>query len=129
MKCTRKYQRGRHPNSRRNLRPAQPGEVLNPKGNNQHTSRIAFETRIQDILDQEKEGADGKTRREFLAEKLVTLAENGEPWAMQLVMKRLWPERMELELPVPSYEPDLDLSRLSQEELDLLEELAERVRQ
>ncbi len=45
-------------------------------------------------MDQEKEGADGKTRREFLAEKLVTLAEDGVPWAMQLVMKRLWPERV-----------------------------------
>ena len=47
---------------------------------------------------------------------------------MQLVMKRLWPERSEVELiPPPEEEPDLDLSKLSQEELDLLEELAERV--
>ncbi len=47
---------------------------------------------------------------------------------MQLVMKRLWPERREVELiPPPEEEPDLDLSKLSQEELDLLEELAERV--
>ncbi len=46
---------------------------------------------------------------------------------MLLVMRRLWPERMELELPIPSYEPDLDLSKLSQQELDALEEMAERV--
>ncbi len=103
--------------------------MLNPKGNNQHTYRIAFETRIQDILDQEKEGTDGKTRREFLAEKLVTLAEDGVPWAVQLVMKRIWPERSEVELIQPPKEDPLDLSKLSQEELDLLEELAERVRQ
>ncbi len=58
----------------------------------------------------------------------LVLAIQGESWAMQLVMKRLWPERSEVELiPPPEEEPDLDLSKLSQEELDLLEELAERV--
>ncbi len=39
-------------------------------------------------------------------------------------MKRLWPQRTEIELPVPSCEPDLDLSKLSQEELDALEQMA-----
>ncbi len=121
------FQRGQHPSSRRNLRSTQPGDVRNPKGNNQHTYRIAFETQIQGILDQEKEGADGKTRRECLAEKLVTLAEDGVPWAMQLVMKRLWPERSEVELIQPAEEQPLNLSKLSQEELDALEEMAERV--
>ena len=57
-----RYRRGRHPNSRRNLRPAQPGDVLNPKGTNQHTYRIAFETRIQDILDQEKDSCSPPCR-------------------------------------------------------------------
>ena len=46
---------------------------------------------------------------------------------MQLMMKRLWPERSEVELVQPTQETPLDLSSLTQEELDQLEEMAERV--
>ncbi len=43
---------------------------------------------------------------------------------MQLVMKRLWPERNEIKILPSPEEPDLDLSKLSQEELDALEQMA-----
>ncbi len=121
------FQRGQHPNSRRNLRPAQPGDVLNPKGNNQHTYRTAFETQVQQILDEPHEEFPGKTKREVLARVLIDNALAGKPWAMQLVMKRLWSERSEVELVQPPQEQPLNLSKLTQEELDQLEEMAERV--
>jgi hypothetical protein len=73
------------------------------------------------------DGASGKTKREVLARVLIDNALAGKPWAMQLVMKRLWSERSEVELVQPPQEQPLNLSKLTQEELDQLEEMAERV--
>jgi hypothetical protein len=122
-----KCQRGRHPNSRRNLRSTQPGDVLNPKGNNQHTYRVAWENQIQQILDEHHDEFPGNTKREVLARVLIDCAMRGKPLATQLVMKRLWPERSPIEV-TGSLESDrkADLSKLADEELETLEELMDK---
>ena len=95
-----KYKRGEHPNSRANMAPmVKPGEVLNPEGKNQHTYRIAFENQVEQILAEVVPGT-GKDKRELLARVLFDRAAKGEPWAMALLVKRLWPERAELQVAV-----------------------------
>jgi len=78
-------------------RPIQPGQVLNPNGNNQYTYRREWEREVEKALRVES-GDERRTLLQELVEKLLSEARTGKPWAMRLVMKRLWPERSRLEV-------------------------------
>ncbi len=88
--------RGRHPNSRAALQPAQPGEVRNPLGINSATYRDRFEVEVDRLLAEEEPSANGKTRSQLLAELVLDKAMQGEKHALALVMRRVWPERHEV---------------------------------
>lgn len=97
------HPRGRHPNSLRNLRPPwRSGQTGNPRGINQHTGRIAFEAHIQTILDEIDEET-GQTKQERLARVLVDRGLRGERWAVQVLLRRLWPERAALDVNVEPF--------------------------
>jgi hypothetical protein len=83
---------GKHRESRLPGRPIQPGQVLNPTGKNQFTYRKAWEHEIEQALNAAIDDTQRKTTLQALADKLLSEARKGKPWAMQLVMKRVWPE-------------------------------------
>ena len=87
---------GKHRGSRLPGRPIQPGQVLNPTGRNQFTYRKEWEREIDQALNSAAEGDRGTTLQ-ALADKLLSEARKGKPWAMQLVMKRIWPETVKHE--------------------------------
>jgi hypothetical protein len=88
---------GKHHGSRVPGRPIQPGQVLNPTGKNQFTYRKAWEREIDQALNSAAEGDRGTTLQ-ALADKLLSEALKGKPWAMQLVLKRVWPETVKHEV-------------------------------
>ena len=78
-----------------NLTPIKPGQVLNPQGINQYTYRKEWERTIDAAL---KAGTEHNgTMLESIADKLLSEAHKGKPWAMQLVLKRVWPETVKHE--------------------------------
>jgi hypothetical protein len=70
---------------------------------------------------------DAKGTAEELAELAWTAARNGEPWAIQMIYTRLEPQPAQLNL---THEVDngnsIDYRRLTNEEINLLENLLER---
>ena len=87
----------KHNGSRPPGRPIQPGQVLNPEGRNQWTYRREWEQEIDKAL-RAKSDDERRTVLQELAESLLSGARAGKPWAMQLIMKRVWPERSKLEV-------------------------------
>jgi hypothetical protein len=101
---------GKHHGSRVPGRPIQPGQVLNPTGKNQFTYRKEWEREIDQALNSAVEGDRGTTLQ-ALADKLLSEARKGKPWAMQLVMKRIWPETVKYEhsdMPAPPQHAPLE---------------------
>jgi len=79
-----------HHNSIKNLRPAKPGDVRNPKGHNQYTYRKDFEKHIDDLC---REMVNNKEpRAKVLARKALELAEEGDSRALTEVLARMWPK-------------------------------------
>ena len=62
--------------------PIKPGEVHNPKGNNQYTYRREAERDLERWCRHH-----GRT----LIEKMLDLAAEGKPWAMKLALERILP--------------------------------------
>lgn len=69
---------------RDNLTVPKPGEVRNPKGNNQYTQTRKFLDHVEKTITQED--------RDELLVTLIDNAKKGQSWAMNLLMSRLWPE-------------------------------------
>jgi len=124
--------------------PIQPGQVLNPKGNNQYTYRRDFETAISALLSGNiteehiaflpehirpliQERTD-MSRGEVIALVTVTGALQGDEKQLADVLKRLWPvtEKRELTgadgapLP-PAVVPVIDMTVYSDEERESLQ--------
>lgn len=66
--------RGAHPNSRANLKPIRPGEVLNPTGRNQWSN---LRGRVLLKIDE---------RLDVLTDRLLDLAEQGDVGALRLCL-------------------------------------------
>jgi len=76
----------------RGLKPQRAGEPgHNPTGKNQYTYRKIWEQEITAGLNSAMNG-EKATIMQGLVDKLLSEASKGKPWAMQLVMKRVWPE-------------------------------------
>jgi ribosomal protein L17 len=78
--------RGQHPNSLRNLRPIQPGQVLNPSGRpRQVATRLLREMAAVPI----EGGSDGETRLRRIVDQLLSKAEGGDLDAIKVVLDRM----------------------------------------
>lgn len=133
-------------------RPIQPGQVLNPQGNNQYTYRRDFETAIDRFLagvatrpDVEaaqipehirKDITAETTRAEVIARVLVSGAMAGDSKLLLEVVKRLRPVTSKHELSVPDEpapsQPEPDrfseaIKHLSTEELEQLAEIQDKL--
>ena len=88
----------RKPFDRRNnlMPPPQLGEVRNPTGKNQYTYRKVWEAEIDAALNGKHNG-NQTTVIQGLVDTLLVEAGKGKPWAMQLVLKRVWPETVKHE--------------------------------
>jgi len=62
--------------------PFEPGEVHNPKGNNQYTYRRQAERDLERWC---------RIHGKKLIEKMLDLAAAGKPWAMKLALERILP--------------------------------------
>ena len=112
-----------------NLRPIQPGQVLNPEGKNQWTgTRREFERHIALIADEPSDGDPSITKAEALARKAWELALKGDRVAFREVLKRLSPEvKTVLSGQDPNSGPvqaQVDISSLNDEERAMLRKLA-----
>ena len=82
-----------------NLRPIQPGQVLNPEGKNQWTvTRKEFERYVALIATEPSDGDPAITKGEALARKAWELALKGDRVAFREVLRRIWPVSNRLEL-------------------------------
>ena len=96
----------------RGLRPFKPGDVGNPKGNNQYSYKRAFELTIDALLKGELSPEEvetlpdwvrelvsvGMTRGEAIAAVTVAGALRGDSKHLAAVLKRIWPEVMKHEM-------------------------------
>jgi len=113
---------------RKNLMPpvraGDPGR--NPTGKNQYTYRKAWEKEITAALNGAMNG-EKATILQGLAQKLLSEAGKGKPWAMQLVMKRVWPETVKHEHTDVSAPPQFSpLENLNDEDRATMLRLAQK---
>ena len=74
------------------LRPQRSDEPgHNPTGRNQYTYRKDWEAEVERKL-KGKVNGELSTVLSDIADTLLEQARKGKPWAMQLVLKRVWPE-------------------------------------
>lgn len=133
--------------------PIVPGEVRNPKGNNQYTYKRNFENSIDTLLagevteeylelvppnvraliDERMAAGDKLTRGEVLALITVAGAFKGDEKQLPEVLKRLWPvvEKRELSTPDGPLElsagaTKIDMSLYSDDEREQLQSLIHR---
>jgi hypothetical protein len=76
--------RGSHPNSRANLRPIQPGQILNPGGRPRQAA-----TKLLREMASVSLSADGETRLRRIVDQLLCKAESGDLDAIKIVIDRL----------------------------------------
>ncbi len=80
-----------------NLRPWQPGESGNPSGRSGAAYSAVVFKQLEAALQDER---DGKTRIAHIIEKVVSLAEQGRPWAVKMVLDRMLPATHPLDVDV-----------------------------
>ena len=125
--------------------PIKPGQVLNPKGNNQYTYRRDFETAIDELLAgsltpehaelipenlrEQISSIPDMTRGKAIAIIAVAGALGGDEKQLPDVLKRLWPivEKKELSTPDGPLEmattPAIDMTIYSDEQRENLQSL------
>jgi hypothetical protein len=81
-----KIGRGKHPNSRANLKPIQPGQVLNPSG---RPRQVATKL-LRDLATTQIEGAEeGDTYAKRIALKVLQMASDGNTEAIKIYHDRM----------------------------------------
>ena len=122
-------------------RPIQPGQVLNPRGNNQYSYKRDFERTIDALLRGEISRDEiellpplvrtsvqpGMTRGEALASATVAAAFALEEKHLANVLKRVWPEVVKHEVTPASAPPVVSpLENLNDEDRKLMLRLTQR---
>ena len=78
--------RGKHPNSKDNLKPFKKGESGNPSGRMKAFHGIKDELKAH-IDDEDYFSIEGKTNRTVIVQEIVGMAKNGEWRAIELLEK------------------------------------------
>jgi hypothetical protein len=95
----------------------QPGQSGNPLG--KPARQVQFDQALADALT----GDDPEARANELAELVWKSARAGEPWAVQMLFARLSPQPLRVRMETDKHGDRFDYSRLSDAELDALEQL------
>jgi hypothetical protein len=99
----------------------QRGQSGNPAGKSK--MRRQFEEALADAL----AGENPAERAKELAELVWTAARKGEAWAITLLLARLAPEPIKVKMEVSRGADEIDFSRLTDEQLEQLEGIFERL--
>ena len=74
--------RGKHPNSQANLQPFEKGVSGNPSGRPKSFSGIQYE--LKEYINSSEFPMD-ETHRQNIIERIVSMAECGDKWAINLI--------------------------------------------
>ena len=74
--------RGHHPNSQANLKKFKEGESGNPSG--RPKAFIGIKDELTELVNS-SEWDDGETHRDIIVDRIVTMAEIGDKWAIELI--------------------------------------------
>jgi hypothetical protein len=104
-------------------RAGTPGH--NPTGRNQYSYRKDWEREVEQQLRSDTKG--NGTVLKAIVNKLLGEAERGKPWAVKLVLARVWPEVVKHEVDHTSAPPPVSpLENLSDEDRTTMLRLAQK---
>ena len=81
----KKYSRGKNPNSLKNLKPVELGQVLNPQGKPKGT--VSFVKLFNKLL--EKEDSNGRSIADMLAAKILKQAFDGSYKQQNMIVEKI----------------------------------------